>query len=429
MKVWVVAGEYPTPAHPGHGTFVADQVAALTAAGHQVRVIESLPPSLRPLANKAKPAARAVLSKVPKPKRHPRPRRGRARRMPVKAAVTALPAASTLPGQARRKLRPVPLKGAAASAARSATGAGRIVHDAVGTKVAVARMISQMKALMAREGKPDIIHAHNVFPAGVATERFAQDNYIPFIMTEHMTAYLRGQYSAGELALAGWVLDHSWWVVAVSSTQAKALPVSKERVTVVPNVVAVDDFRLRDVQAHARGPVVCIGKLTPHKRMDLMMRAYAELPEEVRAAHSLRIIGSGPDQARLTGIALSLGLGSGVLVGQRSRSQIIEEMAGAALLVSTSEVETFGVTMIEALAAGVPFVATDSGGPRDIWQPGLGHLVESTDPTEVARVIEEALTSPADRSADEARRASAVSRFGPTAIASSLEKIYRSALP
>lgn len=443
MKVWVVAGEYPTPKHPGHGIFVADQVAALEAEGHSVRVVHSPAPSLRPVANIAKPALRSAAEAIPRRNHDSGSGSGG---LPPVALTVPLPeeefTGDIIPGVVLDDL-PQPTKeqgrrsgvtrarATAAWTGRAARGTGRVVHDAAGTTVAVTRMVSQMRQLALRDGRPDVIHAHNVFPAGIAASKLTASRNVPYVITEHMTAYLRGQYSPVELAAAIKVMDRAKTVIAVSTLQAEALPIPTDRVTVVPNVVDVHAFRLRPESAAARGTVLCIGKLTRHKRMDLMLRAYAGLPAELRRQHPLRILGSGPERSSLTSLAASLGLRPEVMCGQRSRSEVVAEMSRAAVLVSTSEVETFGVTMIEALAAGVPFLATDSGGPRDFAEPGLGRLVAPPRAIELdgalTRALAEVLQAPADPAADRARRETAVARFGPRAVASTLGQIYADA--
>ncbi|MBW3085883.1 D-inositol-3-phosphate glycosyltransferase [Austwickia sp. TVS 96-490-7B] len=465
MKVWVVAGEYPSVEHPGRGPFVADQVTALLEAGHQVRVISCVPPSLRPVANTVlRPAAHTLVSTVrptvqgllglaggPK-----ETRRAAAPEKPVPPASTTTEASAGGRSSVRH------MAGVAVHAVR---GTARVVHDAAGTTMAVRRMVQEMEQLAEQEGLPDVIHAHNVFPAGIAAGQFAVAQKLPYVVTEHMSAYMRGQYSAVELAAAIRVLDRAAAVIAVSSIQAEALPIPTDRVRVVPNVVMVDRFRQRSPQAATSGAVVAIGTLTPRKRLDSVVQAYAALPEELRQAHPLRVLGRGPEQGALRELAVSLGLSADVVEGGASREAVAQALSNAAVVVSASMAETFGVVLIEALSCGVPFVAVDSGGPRDIWAPGMGRLVgRRVDPAlpdvEVFFVVEApedvallpdvvvdgpgrrggaapesvaalsealatTLTEGSDAAQDKVRRQSAIDRFGPNAVATALEHIYR----
>lgn len=438
MKIWILAGEYPTPTHPGHGTFVRDQVEALRAAGNAVRVVHALPPTLRPLANAVRPRVAAAASGLRRRRASP----VAASQSPIEVALppdfvhVGLPTGPLEAGRPHDEPRRSSAEASRAEAsqmravlgsiARGALDTGRVGHDAAGNGVAVARLVAAMRRLATADGPPDVVHAHNVFPAGVAAALWTGRRQTPYVVTEHISAYLRGQYSAVELATVIRVLDRAAAVVAVSRVQAQALPLPAARVVVVPNVVPTEEFALRNPSAWTSGTVLSIGTLTPHKRMDLLLRAYALLPAQVRARHPLRIVGTGPQRDGLAALARSLGLAPEVLTGRLSRAAVAREMAGAAVLVSASAVETFGVTMIEALAAGVPFVATDSGGPRDLGGPGLGQIVPYDDPALLAAAITGVLTSPATEAADAARRRAAQSRYGPAAVAASLERIYRS---
>ncbi|MDO5628716.1 MAG: glycosyltransferase, partial [Mobilicoccus sp.] len=314
----------------------------------------------------------------------------------------------------------------AAATARGATPGGlrtaaRLAHDVLGRTVAVAMMLRDLRRLHPR---PDVVHAHNVFPAGLAARRFAHRG-VPFVVTEHSSAYLRGQFAPVELAAAERVLSAASEVVAVSPRQAEALPV--DGVHVVPNVLPAV-FDLREEDAARVGDIVSIGFLMPHKGMDTLVEAYAQLPADLRARHRLVLVGGGPEASRLTALATSLDLGDRViLTGHVSRLRVADIISSAAVLVSASPVETFGMTLIEGLAAGVPFVAVRSGGPQSIWFSGAGHLVETSTPADLAAGIETVLTD--DDGDDTTRRATAIERYGAATVAATLSAIYAGAAP
>ncbi len=271
------------------------------------------------------------------------------------------------------------------------------------------------------------MHAHNVFPAGIAAARFAARHGIPLVVTEHSSAYRRGLLSNGELAHAESVLAQAAAVIAVSPAQAAVLPMARDRVRVIPNVVPIEDFRLRDEEAARSEPILCIAALTPVKGLPVLLRAYAGLPADLRTRHRLRIIGDGPDRAGLVALTARLDLRGQVdFAGYLAPERVREELARAALVVSASDTETFGLTLVEALAAGVPFVATDSGGPRSIWRPGAGVLVPPGSPADLARGLEAALTDNSLQAPeqDRWRRDLAARRFGPDAIATALLTCY-----
>ena len=94
------------------------------------------------------------------------------------------------------------------------------------------------------------------------------------------------------------------------------------------------------------------------------------------------------------------------------------------VLVSSSVVETFGVTLIEALASGKPVVTTDSGGPSDIVNDDVGILVPQKDPEALADAIEYVLNHYEEYCAQKLSQY-AKERYSYEAVGQQLSKIYR----
>lgn len=122
-----------------------------------------------------------------------------------------------------------------------------------------------------------------------------------------------------------------------------------------------------------------VGHLVDVKRVDRLLDAFA-IALRRRPALSLRLVGGGELETQLRQRARALGLGRAVtFVPSQSRGGIRREMAAADFLVISSETETFGVVGVEAMAMGLPVLATDCGGPADyVTAPGYGELVGNT---------------------------------------------------
>jgi phosphatidylinositol alpha 1,6-mannosyltransferase len=108
-----------------------------------------------------------------------------------------------------------------------------------------------------------------------------------------------------------------------------------------------------------------VGRLAPEKQLDRLV-ALADLPG-VR----LVVVGDGPDAARLRGL-----LPTARFLGFRDGAELARIYASLDVFVHTGPSETFCQSVQEALASGVPVVAPDAGGPRDLVLPGrTGFLV------------------------------------------------------
>lgn len=126
--------------------------------------------------------------------------------------------------------------------------------------------------------------------------------------------------------------------------------------------------------------VVALGRLVPHKRVDLVVRAVAALLPEFPGLR-LDVIGRGPEEARLRALVDELGLQDAVtLHGYLLETDKRELLRMASLHACASDIEGWGQVVVDAAAHGVPTVARDVPGLRDSIRPGTGWLVPDLAP-------------------------------------------------
>ncbi len=186
-------------------------------------------------------------------------------------------------------------------------------------------------------------------------------------------------------------------VVAVSEGAARSLRRlrgrGRSRVEVIPNAVDVAGItaRARAGEAPPGRYLVSVGRLVPQKGHLDLLRAFADVAR--RHDVHLWILGDGPQRRTLVDFARSVGLADRVhLPGYRPNPYPV--MVGAQALVSASRYEGLPLVLIEALACGVPVVATDCpSGPRDILDGGrYGLLVPVGMPGHLAGAIDRVLS-------------------------------------
>ncbi len=149
------------------------------------------------------------------------------------------------------------------------------------------------------------------------------------------------------------------------------------------------------------------------------MRQLADLAGEQRAQMQLTLVGALSDRILLKQIPIPVQHLGSISDAERLRSLYAE----SSVLISTSERESFGQTLLEALACGTPVIARDSGGPADIVIDGVNSaLVAHDKPQEMATALWQHFTE-ATAYQPEACRASAL-RFAPTAIAQQYAQLY-----
>lgn len=232
------------------------------------------------------------------------------------------------------------------------------------------------------QGKPDIIHVHSMLDAGIAAMYIKTKYGIPYVVTEHSSSIAKNLLSQRELRLIQTITDESALNIAVSSVFSKLLHTKTGREwNVLPNIVHEQFFKKIDetVDRSSSFRFINVCFLNENKRVDLLINAFA-LACKANPTVQLCIGGTGDQLGKLKQLASELGVDKQVVfLGALSRNQVMEEVGNADVFVLSSEVETFGVVLIEALALGKPVISTRSGGPEDIVEEYNGLLVPTND--------------------------------------------------
>lgn len=172
--------------------------------------------------------------------------------------------------------------------------------------------------------------------------------------------------------------------------------------------------------------VVSVGRLTASKRVDVLMRAFAEARDQV-AGLRLEVIGDGPEEAALRTLAGELGVGAAVIFrGRISDDELVDAYRRARLVASASISEGWGMTLTEAAACATPAVATDIAGHRDAVIDGRSGLLATTD-DDLAGLLVEAMGSRWDQLS--AGALTAATRFDWDRTAAGVFRILASTVP
>ncbi len=298
------------------------------------------------------------------------------------------------------------------------------------TVLAVAGLAATLDRLRRDGFVPDVIHAHTLGAAAAALV-LGRARGVPVVVSEHWSAFALGTLSLWERRLAGFVFDRVDLVCPVSERlgEAVAAYAPGARLRVIGNPVDTTLFgAVRHRRPPTPGPVrlLAVGLLAEKKGMARLLDALGR--RRGGRPVVLDIVGDGPVAADLGRQARALELADTVRFrGLMARSEVARLMAEADLFVLPSLVETFGVALVEALAAGVPVVATDVGVARELVDERAGVVVPPDDVDALAAGIEHALTRLA--SYDTSTAAATVrSRFSPEAVGQQWEEAYRSVL-
>ncbi len=273
-----------------------------------------------------------------------------------------------------------------------------------------------------RAFRPDIVHAHNLFfrTSEVAALPWPGLRGAPLVTTLHLGRFeggsflLRGLVRGYEATFGRLIIRRSAHIMAVSeavAAHARRAGGGRVPVTTVPNGVDLGRFRPGPFgRPSSSQTVLFVGRLVQNKGPDVLLRSAPRvLSRHPRARFDL--VGEGPMRPRLEGLAETLGIADSVrFLGLRD--DVDERMRRASVFVRPSHVEGMPLTVLEAMACGLPVVATPVGGTPELIRDGEnGHLVPVDDTDALAESVMSVLDSP-QRARELGRRARATVEEG-----------------
>lgn len=259
--------------------------------------------------------------------------------------------------------------------------------------------------------RPDLVHGHFYDAAG-ATLLTARRLGVPYVLTEHSTL------ARPLTPLERRAFREAGRVMPVSRMLQTALESSglEARYEVVPNVVDLEHFT--PSRRPGRNRLIAVTRMTPVKGVPDLLAALRLL--KARDWHC-DLIGGGERFEEYR----ALGNDRVTFHGELHRPEVAARLRQADLFVLASRLETFSVATVEAMACGVPVVATACGGPEELIGPDAGMIVPPGDPAALAEAIDRALSSRFD--SERISRAVA-GRFGAEAVGARLRAVYESVL-
>jgi glycosyltransferase involved in cell wall biosynthesis len=235
----------------------------------------------------------------------------------------------------------------------------------------------------------DHIHAHFATEAADIARLLAIRSATPWSFTAHgVDAYSDPRALAVNLSSAAFARAASDHVAVRLGEAAEG---SEARIVEIPIAVAVDRFRRPGAYVPA-GPIVSIGRLVEKKGFDLLIRALAQAPEQVRQ-RGLEIIGDGPLLEPLSQLAEGLDMKVNI-VGALDNSEIPRRLWNASAFALTPRVAADGdrdgrpSVLIEAMAASLPIISSSMPGIDSLLTDEFGALAAVGDVEDIRLKIE-----------------------------------------
>lgn len=298
--------------------------------------------------------------------------------------------------------------------------------------------------------KLDVIHTHHPILLGQTAARKAEELNLPLVFTFHTqyweyTHYIPFPQEAIQEFLKSAV--HRWLREFMQKCQHIIIPSESmreilvrdyglnSRYTVIPTGTNLEPFLRADGQSlraekgwKDETVLISVGRLAPEKNWDTLLRAFAKAVAEHPAVR-LILIGDGAARQTLESLSLELGISERVtFTGALPFEEVPSYLKAADVFTFASVTETQGLVTIEAMAAGLPVVAVDGPGTRDIVEHGKqGFLVEN-DPDALAQGLDRLLSDSQQRKRFSKNALKKARTFDTAQLGHELIRVYEQAI-
>ena len=220
--------------------------------------------------------------------------------------------------------------------------------------------------------------------------------------SDRLTKYFTGPY----LFLSSWLFDKIVVETTCAEEIARRWVWGPARLCMIPDGYSPHHHPIAEKDPHPRSPqVLSVARISRVKRLEVLIRAFG-IVSNTFPGWTLRLVGPVEDfgyRQELEALVDSLGLRSRVqIVGEVTN--VSEEYQRASIFCSTSQMESFGISRVEALVHGLPVITSPSGCPQDLRALGM-IVLEKDDEAELAHELHRLIADEAlrHRLADQAR--------------------------
>lgn len=264
--------------------------------------------------------------------------------------------------------------------------------------------------------KLDVIHTHHPVLLGQVAARRAHEMGLPLVFTFHTqyweyTHYVPFSIEAVQEFLKNRI--HKWLQEYLQKCQHIIIPSPsirdflvkeyglQDRYTVIPTGTDLEPFQRADGKAlraengwQEETVLISVGRLAPEKNWDTLLRGFARAASQ-HPELRLVLIGDGPARGELEQLASELGVADRVtFTGALPFEKIPTYLKAADAFTFASVTETQGLVTIEAMAAGLPVVAVDGSGTRDIVEDDKQGFLVDNDPEALGEGLKKLLADP-----------------------------------
>lgn len=282
--------------------------------------------------------------------------------------------------------------------------------------------------LLKRWGVPDIIYSHYLTNT-VSIYPSARKYNLPIVGLEHWSK-LVGKSVSKDIRLMGEKTYGQKGLTLLTVSQSLKNSIKKKfgiDSIVVPNMLGEEFMRTWACEKSGIFTFVSIGALIPRKGFDILIEAASKIKSNNQEWRIL-IIGEGSEKVKIEKQIINLGLKDRVyLLGKKTKEEICQILSQSHAFVLPSRSETFGVVYIEAMAMGLPVVATSCGIPDDLISPESGIVCPIDDSKAITEAMIYIMENPKNYDTKKIRDI-CLEKYSPKTIALRIESILKEAI-
>ncbi|MGB3077556.1 MAG: glycosyltransferase, partial [Saprospiraceae bacterium] len=260
-------------------------------------------------------------------------------------------------------------------------------------KMWIRKYVAAVLQYIKKEGKPDILHAQS-YMAGMVCAAVYRKTKIPFVLTERVSSFITGKIPDRHVPFIKDCFNSAIGITCVSpGLKSYLTKYTNKPIEVIPNFYDQSVF-YHDlvIEKYKRFTWLSVGEPAYVKGLDILLKAYANVKQQLQNVEmQLILIDRIRGKQDLIELSQQLNIENDITwAGLISQAQVAGMMRQSHVLISASRTETFGKTIMEAQACGLPVIATKTDGASYIINStDQGELIELNDVDALANAMVE----------------------------------------
>ncbi|MHB8277211.1 MAG: glycosyltransferase family 4 protein [Candidatus Humimicrobiaceae bacterium] len=207
---------------------------------------------------------------------------------------------------------------------------------------------------------------------------------------------------------------------------SKKYAISKAKIYEIPFGVNLKYFNIISNKMHSPIRLLFVGRFAKQKNIPLLIQSFKLIIERNHQDIELHIVGDGEEKSKIIALIKSENLEKKVILhGALRGKKLYEIYSNSDIFILTSKYESFGIVLIEAMASGLPIIASNILAVRNIIENGKTGLLVKTTPEDFAEAIEKLLNNPKLREKLSENVLKKVKKYTWTKTVQKFENIYR----